>query len=75
MFAPSSHSKPGDRRDDPVAVGAGDQQARVVGEHVGVAGHRSPNRNDSGYGKKSTISPALIRRWHSCQKPGSSSSA
>ena len=28
-----------------------------------------------GYGKKSTISPALIRRWHACQNSGSSSSA
>ena len=40
--------QPGDRRDDPVPVGAGDQEARVVGQPVGMLGHRPPNRSDSG---------------------------
>ena len=36
---------------------------------------RLQNRIDCGYGKKSTTSPALIRRWQSCQNSGSSRSA
>ena len=32
-------------------------------------------RSSRGYGKKSTISPASIRRWQSCQNSGSSRSA
>ena len=49
----------------PLVLGAGQRVSRSP-----IGPRRLQKRSDSGYGKKSTISPASIRRWQSCQNSG-----